>query len=370
MWYYPPAMTSLADVIRELLGKAEKWQGRAINEADTKALFIEPMLGALGWDVHDIDAVRREHRVYDGTLLDYALKIDDKARLFVEAKPLCKSLDDRQFIAQTVNYANNEGVVWCLLTNGLLYRVYKTNEPADMERKLLFEVDLQDATDQAGTEEVAKLISYLARQSIESGSLDEWGEETFTDVRVKSALDGLLTNPPVRFINLILETLGPASQLPRDRVKRSLNRMALGTPVWRPAQAPPPQGSDGSPVPENQWTYEHHLGGKPQNIVDLFNRLDERVMGLGSNVRRSFKKFYINYSTRRSFLTVQTRQRKLFCYVSLGWDEVPEREAPITRDVRNIGHYGMGDVEIALSDASQLDYALRLIEASYRKSRQ
>jgi predicted transport protein len=363
-------MTTLGDVIRGLLAKAEKARDRGINEADTKALFVEPMLGALGWDVDDLDAVRREHRVYDGTLLDYALKIEDKPRLFLEAKPLSKSLDDKQFIAQTINYANNEGVVWCVLTNGLLYRVYKTNEPADMERKLLFEVDLQDATDQAGTEDVAKLISYLTRQSIESGRLDEWGEETFTDVRVKSALDGLLMNPPIRFINLILETLGSNAQLPRDRVKGSLNRMALGTPVWRPAQAPPSTGSNKEPIGQSQWTYEHHLGGKPQNIVDLFNRLDERVMALGPDVRRSFTKFYIKYSTRRSFLTVEIRKRKLFCYVSLGWDELPERDELLTRDVRNIGHYGMGDTEIALSEVSELDYALRLIEASYRKSRQ
>jgi hypothetical protein len=57
-------MTSLGDVIRGLLAKAEKWRGRGINEADTRALFVEPLLGALGWDVDDLDAVRREHRVY------------------------------------------------------------------------------------------------------------------------------------------------------------------------------------------------------------------------------------------------------------------------------------------------------------------
>jgi predicted type IV restriction endonuclease len=44
-------------------------------------------------------------------LLDYALRIDGKPRLFVEAKALNKSLDDKAFIAQTVNYANNEGVL-------------------------------------------------------------------------------------------------------------------------------------------------------------------------------------------------------------------------------------------------------------------
>lgn len=341
-----------------------------INEADTKALFIEPMLGALGWDVHDLDAVNREYRVYDGTKLDYALKTDNKPRLFVEAKPLLKSLDDKQFIAQTVNYANNEGVVWCVLTNGLQYCVYKSNEPVEMERKLLFEVDLQDARNEARVEEIVKLLSYLGRESIESGRLDEWGEATFADVRVKSALDRLLADPPTRFVNLILEKLGAGSTLPREKIRHSLGRMALGSPAWRPARAAPHTGPREAKVSGGQWTYDHHFSGEPQNIVDLYNRLDERVMALGSNIQRSFTKFYVNYSTRRSFVTVQPRKRVLHCYVGLVWEELPEHDESITRDVRKIGHYGMGDTEITLSDISQLDYAVRMVEASYRKAEQ
>jgi hypothetical protein len=39
---------------------------------------------------------------------------------------------DPKWTAQTVNYANNEGVVWCALTDGVVYRVFKVNEPVDM----------------------------------------------------------------------------------------------------------------------------------------------------------------------------------------------------------------------------------------------
>ena len=361
-------MIAIRDAIRALLDKVDRWRERGINEADTRALLIEPMLGALGWDVHDLDEVNREYRVYDGTLLDYALKVGGDPRLFVEAKPLLKSLDDKQFIAQTVNYANNAGVVWCVLTNGLQYRVYKSNEPVEMERKLLFEVDVEDARNEARVEEVTKLLSYLGRESIESGRLDEWGEATFTDVRVRSALDGLLANPPARFINLILEGLGAGPTLPREKIKHSLGRMALGSPAWRPAKTAPPTGSPEARVSKSQWNYDHHFSGKPLNIVDLYNRLDERVMALGSDVRRSFTKLYVNYSTRRSFVTVWPQKRKLLCWVSIAWEDLPERDDSTTRDVRKIGHYGMGDTEITLSDVSQLDYALRLIQANYREA--
>ena len=166
-------MLPLVQVIEELLDKAEKYEGKSINEADTKALFIEPMLAVLGWDIQDLDVVTREYSVYDGTFLDYALRAGSQPRLLVEAKQLHKSLDDKKFIAQTVNYANNEGVVWCLLTNGLQYRVYKSNEPTEMERKILFEADLHDAKEESRAEEVTRRLTYLSRDSIESGDLDE-----------------------------------------------------------------------------------------------------------------------------------------------------------------------------------------------------
>jgi predicted type IV restriction endonuclease len=53
----------------------------------------------------------------------------------VEAKGLGESLDDKKFMAQAINYANNDGVLWCVLTNGIRWSVYKTNEPVAMDRK-------------------------------------------------------------------------------------------------------------------------------------------------------------------------------------------------------------------------------------------
>jgi predicted type IV restriction endonuclease len=83
-----------------------KDSGAAGNEANTRALLIDPILAALGWNLFDIDEVEREFRVYDGTFLDYALRVEGKPRLFVEAKSMNKGLADKTFIAQTVNYAS------------------------------------------------------------------------------------------------------------------------------------------------------------------------------------------------------------------------------------------------------------------------
>ncbi len=181
------AWVALSTTVSKVLETAKKLKGAGGNEANTKALLIEPLLAALGWDTADLDQVEREYRVFDGTSLDYALKINGDLRLFLEAKAVGKGLDDKAFIFQTVNYANNEGIVWCVLTNGLSYRVYKTNEPVNMEEKLLFEVDLTEA-DQGSASEVAKSLELLSRDSLANASLEAWGEQVFTDKRVRNAL--------------------------------------------------------------------------------------------------------------------------------------------------------------------------------------
>ena len=254
----------LSDVVEKVLATAAKLKtSRAANEANTKVLLIEPLLAALGWDPGDLDAVEREYRVYDNTSLDYALKIDGTPRLFVEAKGIGKNLDDKQFIAQTVNYANNEGVLWCVLTNGLVYRVYKTNEPVPMEQKLLFEVDL--SAEGTATAEKAKSLELIARQSMLNDALEKWGDRVFTDARVRKALAQLAAQPSTN------SSASPRSRRPNSAraspASWMLNRLRLRnratsrtprTSQSRRRVRPPGGGKD--------YSVEHHLAGKSAAI--------------------------------------------------------------------------------------------------------
>ncbi len=67
----------LKETVNDVRTSAEKLSGtKAANEANTKALLIEPILNALGWNTTDLEAVEREVKVFEGTYLDYALKLD------------------------------------------------------------------------------------------------------------------------------------------------------------------------------------------------------------------------------------------------------------------------------------------------------
>lgn len=359
---------TVADTIPKALAAAEKLAAsHATNEANTKAHVIEPLLAALGWDRLDIESVQLEVKVYDGTFLDYALKLANTARIYVEAKALGGNLDDKKFVAQAVNYANNDGVLWCALTNGTRWCVYKTNEPVAMDQKLLFEVDLTDAKDTNADK--AKLLSLISREAAASGQLDDFGDRVFTDARVRSALVKLAAHAPDLLVDAIAKQLeGPA--IPRDALRRSLGRIL-------DFKVPPAAALDGGPEPPKpvgpptppkgaEYDMEHHLSGKSALIRELFEELDKHALALGADISRRIKKMYVGYFRgKRSFFTAEMQKQRIIVYISLDPTTWQPWNEDAMRDVTNIGHYGMGNLEYSLRGSDQMDEVRTLIHAAY-----
>ena len=368
----------MRDTITEVLARAAELRAaeRGGNEANTKALLIEPMLQALGWDTADLGQVEREYRVFDNTSLDYALKVDGVPRLFVEAKAVAKDLGDRSFIAQAVNYANNDGVLWCVLTNGLSYRVYKTNEPVGMEKKLLFEVDLEEAPGE-GAANVARSLELLGRQALIDGDLDLWGERVFTDVRIRHALADLVADPPKSFLSAIHDAVG-APEVSAEALQESLARVLDVAAIAAPGRAES-RGSKGK-VPgagakgkfagkAKEFHLSHHLGNLPAGITDRFEQVDEFIRGLGPDVSRRIRKQYIGYfggkGKPRSFCTVETQRRRILIYLGLDPAATKPWNEAAMRNVQQVGHFGMGDVEYSIRPDADLNEVKDLIRQAY-----
>lgn len=372
---------SIAAALTELLKTAEELtQAKAANEANTKAHVIEPLLASLHWNLKDFNEVDREYKVYDGTFLDLALRIDGKPKLFIEAKALGKSLNDKQFIAQTVNYANNEGVVWCVLTNGIVYRVYKSNEPVPMDQKLLFEVDLNDAASPEGRTQVVDSLSVLDREAVSAGKLDAWGEAIFVDVRVRAALVELGLHPTPGFVSAVSKAIDEPG-IDSATLKTSLSRVLgglggekagplVGTPPAPPKKPQDKKSAAPASAKKTSYTTEHHTDGKPAAIINLFEQVDGYALSLGDDVQRRPVKQYIGYfAGKRSFFTLELQKRKIYVYISLPPGEAKPWSDEEMRDVASIGHFGMGDTEFVLRQPEQLDRLKELLQKAYLRNR-
>ena len=379
-------MTALERVITEVLSRTERG---SMNESNTKVLLVEPILEALGWDTKDLDCVTREHQVFDGTFLDYALIADSKPALFVEAKAWGGRINDPKWTAQAVNYANNAGVVWCALTDGVVYRVFKTNEPVDMLQKLVFEVDLREIADPDAHQRLLQQLGLLSRAQVVAGQLDALGSRLFDEARVRRALEGLFNDGPTRLITLIREQLpeGERRLDPKD-IRKILQRVGKGlTPgnglprettvaaaaaaSSSPALAPAsdekrPRGKRGDTTGRS---IDDYFADKPQVVLDLYTQLHERITALSADVERVLRAQYIGYRIgKATFCSVIPQKRQLKLILALD----PARVAghPAARDVKGVGHWGVGDLEATLGHEDGLEEMLQWIsEAATAASR-
>lgn len=367
-------MNAIVNCIETLRKKLDKHRRHDLKEYPTRAIFVDPLLEALGWDVRDPDEVELEYPTIDGKSVDYAPKINRKPVLFVEAKPLNDSLTDVKSITQVVGYAANAGVEWCILTNGVTYKVYRSTERAEAPDKLLFEVSLDPKeTEGIPVQEVAEQFARFSREAMARGLLDEIGEQIFTTGKIRKALDRLFVDPPNTLIRLIRSTITDENIRPAQ-IKSALKRLWSRTAE---ADATPPSESFGEPRPTRPSTSrrkdygeQHHIEGHPQEVVELFRSLDKFCRELEpTKVERRYRAKSINYSYGNNiFCCVHLRKSGLRIWLKLKYSDL-DHPPEYVRDVSHIGHWGAGDVELAVDKFEKLQMAQRLIEKSFDANR-
>jgi len=103
-----------------------------------------------------------------------------------------------------------------------------------------------------------------------------------------------------------------------------------------------------------------------KELTDLYHALRDYLLNLGDDVQEKTLKHYIAYKRIKNFACVEIhpQSQKLYVYLKVNPDEVELKEG-FTRDVRQIGQYGTGDLEITIRTISDLEQAESLIFKSY-----
>ncbi|NHQ74579.1 hypothetical protein HAT86_08890 [Roseovarius gahaiensis] len=219
----PDALNALAACLPTVRTRILSYRDRRVRltESDTIRVLILPVLEALGWDLQDVEEVRSEYRhTAADNPVDYALFLHSTPALFVEAKALGVSLDDRKPLLQTLNYANAAGVDWYVLTNGAAWRIYKVHAPVEAEEKLFLTVLLDDPA--AAIEDIAATLSLLSRGRMQARAIDALWTEWRVDRQVEAVLDTITEDDA--FVRLVAKR---AAGLTAGEVRASLRRSGL-----------------------------------------------------------------------------------------------------------------------------------------------
>ncbi len=114
-------------------------------------------------------------------------------------------------------------------------------------------------------------------------------------------------------------------------------------------------------------TVTKKLEGSSSEIKNLYKELDDYLLSLGEDVQKKILMHYIAYRRLKNFASVQFYSNKILVYVNVDADSIT-LEKGFTRDVRDIGHYGTGKLEITINNLIELEKAKSLIEKSLTQS--
>ncbi|NLI74704.1 MAG: DUF91 domain-containing protein [Euryarchaeota archaeon] len=113
-------------------------------------------------------------------------------------------------------------------------------------------------------------------------------------------------------------------------------------------------------------TVEENLSQADEELTDVFEALKAFIQALGSDVQMKALKYYFAFKRLRNFacVEIQTRNKVILVYVKVDPSSI-DLQPGFTRDVRQIGHYGTGDLEITIRNKDDLKRAEPLIMKSY-----
>jgi predicted type IV restriction endonuclease len=115
-------------------------KSRDINESDTVTIVADMLGYVFGYDKYS--EITSEY-VIRGTYVDLAIKLDGTLQLLIEVKAVGLELKDA-FVKQAIDYAANQGVDWVVLTNGVIWQIYKVSFAKPISQELVHEIDFMN----------------------------------------------------------------------------------------------------------------------------------------------------------------------------------------------------------------------------------
>lgn len=98
----------------------------------------------------------------------------------------------------------------------------------------------------------------------------------------------------------------------------------------------------------------------------LFEALRQELLSLDECVTEEFLKLYVAYKAETNFVDVVPQAGRLRLSLNMKFHELHD-PLVLAKDVSNVGRWGNGDVEVALSKLSELPYVMGLIRQAFEK---
>jgi uncharacterized protein with ParB-like and HNH nuclease domain/predicted transport protein len=107
-------------------------------------------------------------------------------------------------------------------------------------------------------------------------------------------------------------------------------------------------------------SYEHLKG----DMLELYYVLSKRILNIDSSVREEFKKLYIAFKSSTNFVDIVPQKARLRLSLNIEYDQIID-PLGLCKDVTDLGRWGNGDVEVGISDISEINNVMDLIQQAF-----
>lgn len=179
-----------------------RYQGKGLNEQNTRNALIEPVLASLGWPKEDLERVQAEYRHTARTNpVDYALLVQGRPVVLVEAKALDAPVEEPRFVAQVLSYANMAGAEWAIVTNGYRWDLYAVLARGEIQNKKIFSVALGDP-------DFCDWMAWITPERVEGSELERFWRLLVAERTVKATVTRLFQERADTLVQLLAKETG------------------------------------------------------------------------------------------------------------------------------------------------------------------
>ncbi|RUT55614.1 hypothetical protein NPD9_1347 [Clostridium botulinum] len=111
-------------------------------------------------------------------------------------------------------------------------------------------------------------------------------------------------------------------------------------------------------------TFDDQLETTSEKLRELYVSIRDYILALGDDVTENKLKLYSAFKKIKNIACVEVRMKSIMLYLRLNPEEVT-LENGFTRDVRKVGHWGTGDLEVTIKNARDFEKAKEYIYMAY-----
>lgn len=125
-------------------------------------------------------------------------------------------------------------------------------------------------------------------------------------------------------------------------------------------------GDENGAKNNTQKSHLEKLAAISENMKNLYHSICDFIESLGDDIVSNQLKLYLAYKKVQNMVCVEIYNKQIILFLKLN-PETVELENGFTRDMRSIGHYGTGDLQITIKNAADFEKAKPLLERVYNE---